>query len=322
MLLLIKYDINKFLSEIEGMFSFVFFDKFTNYFVAARDRFGIKPLYYFSDENTTIFASEPFPIAKIIKTNKDNISLEEIQSYRRPTPGFSYYSNVLECLPGFFISNNNIERWKDSKRNAHQDSFSLDNLIDRLKYVFNLNTIADNPHTAFQSGGIDSTLISYLTRPCGLYTVGMHENNEIDISIQIASLLNIDIDTQIVQKEEFLNLLTTYLKIKKEPISVPNEILIFKLCNSMKPFHKFFMTGEGADEIFFGYDKIFRWANSIGNNISKISFLELFLKKYSYSTKVHKGERFLSFCTRLSENCETHLDFIEDFFLEFHLPVY
>ena len=86
MSLLINHDINKFLSEIEGMFSFVFFDKITNYFVAARDRFGIKPLYYFNDQNTTILASEPFPIAKIIKANQDDISLDEIQSYRRPTP--------------------------------------------------------------------------------------------------------------------------------------------------------------------------------------------------------------------------------------------
>ena len=320
MLLLINHDINKFLSEIEGMFSFVFFDKVTNNFLAARDRFGIKPLYYFNDKNTIILASEPFPIAKIIKTNQDNVSLYEIECYRRPTPGFSYYTNVLECLPGFFITNNKIERWTNSHRNFYNDTYSLDDLIDRLKYVFNLNTIADTPHTAFQSGGIDSSLISYLTRPCSLYTVGMNDNNEIDISRQIASILDLDINTQIVQKEEFLNLLTEYLKIKKEPISVPNEVLIFKLCKTMKPFHKYFLTGEGADEIFFGYDKIFKWANTFGKEISRISFLELFLDKYSYSNKVHKGERFVNFCIRLFDNCESHLDFIEDFFLDFHLP--
>ena len=320
MSLLINHDINKFLSEIEGMFSFVFFDKFTNYFIAARDRFGIKPLYYFNDKNTTILASEPFPIAKIIKTNQDDISLYEIQSYRRPTPGFSYYTDVLECLPGYFITNNNINMWQDSKRNINQDAYSLDDLIDRLKYVFNLNTIADTPHTAFQSGGIDSSLITYLTRPSSLYTVGMNENNEIDISREIASILDIDINTQIVHKKEFLNLLTEYLKIKKEPISVPNEVLIFKLCKTMKPLNKYFLTGEGADEIFFGYDKIFKWAKTFGKEISKISFLELFLDKYSYSNNVHKGERFLGFCSRLFDNCESHLDFIEDFFLEFHLP--
>ena len=320
MLLLIKHDINKFLSEIEGMFSFVFFDKITNYFVAARDRFGIKPLYYFNDQNTTILASEPFPIAKIIKANHDDISLDEIQSYRRPTPGFSYYSDVLECLPGFFITNNNINRWQDSQRNVYQNNYSLDDLIDRLKYVFNLNTIADTPHTAFQSGGIDSSLISYLTRPTGLYTVGMKDNNEIDKSRKIASILDININAQTVQKEEFLNLLTEYLKIKKEPVSVPNEILIFKLCKTMNPFHKFFLTGEGADEIFFGYDEIFKWANTIGQDISRTSFLELFLEKYSYSNKIHKGERFVDFCTSLFDNCDSYLDFIEDFFLDFHLP--
>ena len=320
MLLLINNDLNKFLSEIEGMFSFVFFDKITNSFVAARDRFGIKPLYYFNDKNHTILGSEPFPIAKITKTNHDDISLREIQSYRRPTPGFSFYRNVCECLPGFFITNNNIERWNGSQRNINQETFSLDELIDRLKYVFQLNTIADTPHTAFQSGGIDSSLISYLTRPCNLYSVGMEDNNEINKSREIASILDIEINTQIVKEEEFLNLLTEYLKIKKEPISVPNEILIFKLCKTMNPLQKYFLTGEGADEIFFGYDKIFRWANEIGTNISKIYFLELFLNKYSYSNKIHKGERFISYCNRLLDNCQSYLDFIEDFFIDFHLP--
>ena len=320
MALLINHDINKFLSEIEGMFSFVFFDKVNNYFVAARDRFGIKPLYYFHDQNTIILASEPYPIAKIIKTNIDEISLNEIKSYRRPTPGFSFYDDVFECLPGFFITNNTIDRWEDSQRNVCKNNYEFDDLIDRLKYVFNLNTIADTPHTAFQSGGIDSSLISYLTKPSTLYTVGMKDNNEIDRSREIASTLSIDINAEIVQKEEFLNLLTEYLKIKKEPVSVPNEILIFKLCKTMHPFHKFFLTGEGADEIFFGYDKIFRWANNIGKNISKISFLELFLNKYSYSNKIHKGERFIGFCNSLFDNCESNLDFIEDFFLDFHLP--
>ena len=320
MLLLINHDINKFLCEIEGMFSFVFFDKITNYFVAARDRFGIKPLYYFIDKNTAIFSSEPYPVAKIIKTNHDVDSLSEIQSYRRPTPGFSYYKDVLECLPGFFIDNNNIDRWQDSQRNVNQEIYSSDELFDRLQYVFNLNTIADTPHTAFQSGGIDSSLISYLTRPENLYSVGMEDDNEIDKSKEIASILDIDINTQIVQKEEFVNLLTEYLKIKKEPVSVPNEILIFKLCKTMSPFHKYFLTGEGADEIFFGYDKIFKWANKLKKDISKASFLELFLDKYSYSNKVHKGDRFISFCNKLFDNCDSHLDFIEDFFLDFHLP--
>ena len=320
MLLLINHHMNKFLSEIEGMFSFVFFDKVTNNFLAARDRFGIKPLYYFDDKNTIIFASEPFPIAKIINAKSDIVSLHEIESYRRPSPGFSYYENVLECIPGFYITNNKIGRWKNSQRHFYKDTYSLDELIDRLKYVFNLNTIADNPHTAFQSGGMDSSLISYLTRPCSLYTVGMNDNNEIGISRKIASILNLEIKTQIVQKEEFLILLTEYLKIKKEPISVPNEILIFKLCKTMNPLHKYFLTGEGSDEIFFGYDRIFKWANTFGKEISNITFLELFLDKYSYSYKAHKGERFINYCTSLFENCESHLDFIEDFFLDFHLP--
>ena len=318
MYLLINYSTENFLNEIEGMFSFVFFDIYTNKFIAARDRFGIKPLYYLLNNDEAFFCSEPHPIADIKEFKFDNISLKEIEKFRRPTPGYSFYKNVLECLPGYFISNKSFQRWNGSLPEISSEEFKQEELVERIKKVFSLNTVGDICHTAFQSGGIDSTLVSLFTKPDKLYTVGIKGDNEIEQSIKIAQFLNLDIKSCEIDEKNFFSTLKDYLKIKKEPISVPNEVLIFNLCRNMDTSHKFFITGEGADEIFFGYDRIFKWAfsNKKRNNI----FIKEFFEKYSYSKTNFISDRFWEYCINLYKNSNNNLDFVEDFFLNFHLP--
>tara|TARA_Y100001978_G_scaffold47623_1_gene42692 strand:+ start:27297 stop:28859 length:1563 start_codon:yes stop_codon:yes gene_type:complete len=319
MYLLVNKKYDNFLNELEGMFSFVFYDIKKDYYFAARDRFGIKPLYYYIDEYNSIFCSEPYPIAKLKRFEIDEISLKELQCFRRPTPGYSFYKNVNECLPGFIIKKNKIERWKESLSNKCSDKFCQDELFDRIKYVFDLNTIGDLPHCSFQSGGIDSSLIALLTNPSKVYTVGMIDDNEYIMAKKIAQKLNILIKEFMIDKNQFIDLLENYLQIKKEPISVPNEILIYKICEEIKSINKFFLSGEGADEIFFGYDRIFKWSRTEGNISNDQKFLDAFLKKYCYSRTLFKSERLLKFCHQIFSNCETRTDFLEDFFLNFHL---
>lgn len=318
--LLVKNKPDEFIHEIEGMFSFVFFDTLKNSYIAVRDRFGIKPLYYSLDEKYALFCSESYPIAKLIHSRFDEVSFEELKSFRRPTPSYTFFKNVYECLPGELINKTRIKKWARSSPEISSDKFCQDELFDRMKYVFNLNTIGDVPHCSFQSGGIDSSLISLLTRPNILYSVGMKEDNELLNSRKVANKLGIKIKDFEVNTEEFNMLLNSYLEIKKEPVSVPNEILIFKLCKEMNLSNKFFLSGEGADEIFFGYDKLFRWSRDEGNIKDNEEFLDKFIDKYCYSQKSFKSERFLKFCHQLLRQGENRTDFLEDFFLNFHLP--
>ena len=320
--LLINVDLNKFLNEIEGMFSFVYYDKLTKSFYAARDRFGIKPLYYSFDSNYAYIASEPYPIQKVTKASIDKQSIDELVQFRRPSPGFSFYKDIFECLPGNYISHNSRECkiWEGSYPVPSEANYSNDELYERLKYVFSLNTIADLPHCSFQSAGIDSSLISYLTKPKTVYTIGLEHDNEISQANLIAKKLNINIVTEKIGKIEYFSILKDYLSIKREPISVPNEILIYKLCKTMGKNHKFFLSGEGADEIFFGYDQIFRWAYEKDVKKTNNDFIFEFLKKYSYSKKEFNNQRIFSFCEKLLNEAGSYLNFVEDFFISFHLP--
>tara|TARA_A100001388_G_scaffold182021_1_gene136339 strand:- start:8042 stop:9604 length:1563 start_codon:yes stop_codon:yes gene_type:complete len=320
MKLLINYPADDFIHEIEGMFSCVFFDTLKNSYIALRDRFGIKPLYYSLDEKYAFFCSESYPISKLINSKIDEVSINELKSFRRPTPGYSFFDNVYECLPGKLIEKNKIRNWSRSSPEVLSDNFSHDELFDRINYVFNLNTIGDVPHCSFQSGGIDSSLISLLTKPDIVYSIGMESDNELEASRKVAKKLGIKIFDFEVNVEDFNFLLKSYLEIKKEPVSVPNEILIFKLCKEMNLSNKFFLSGEGADEMFFGYDKIFRWSREKGNIKDNDQFLDEFISKYCYSEKAFKSERFIKFCYQLFTKGENRTDFIEDFFLDFHLP--
>lgn len=320
MLLLIRKSPDAFLHEIEGMFSFVFYDTLKNSYIAVRDRFGIKPLFYSIDDKSAVFCSESYPISKLKKSIFDEYSFEELKSYRRPTPGYSFFTNVYECLPGKLIGKSKIKKWDRSSPQISSDKFCQDELLDRMKYVFDLNTIGDIPHSSFQSSGIDSSLITLLTKPEKVYSIGMKQDNEILQARRIAKKIGTKIIDFEVDEEEFISLLQDYLEIKKEPVSVPNEILIFKMCKEMQLSNKFILSGEGADEIFFGYDRIFRWSRGEGNIIDNEEFLDKFIEKYCYSNKPFRSERFQKFCYRLFKKAETRTDFLEDFFLHFHLP--
>jgi asparagine synthase (glutamine-hydrolysing) len=102
-------------------------------------------------------------------------------------------------------------------------------------------------------------------------------------------------------------------RIRGEPISLPNEGLIHRVCTQMDADEKVVLTGEGADELLFGYDNIFRWAVS-----SRDINYESFMSRYGYSTSVYAPRLEQYFYDELKG--KRPIDFLEDFFYRVHLP--
>ena len=92
------------------------------------------------------------------------------------------------------------------------------------------------------------------------------------------------------------------------------------MCKHLGPKRKVFLTGEGADEIFFGYDRIFRWADKYGIIKSQEEFIYLFLHRYAYTEFEEIPYRIINYAFELMKNKKIAIDFVEDFFLNFHLP--
>jgi len=101
--------------------------------------------------------------------------------------------------------------------------------------------------------------------------------------------------------------------IRGEPLSVPNEALISLICKEMKNEEKVVLTGEGADELLFGYDRIFNKAINDGFDI------EEFIDTYTYDSSTKITDRMKNYIEKLWKG-KTPIEFLEDFFIQFHLP--
>ncbi len=306
----------KILNDLDGMFSFVIYDKKKLKWFCARDRFGIKPLYIYQDKFKTVIGSEAGSIAKLLNLKIDYVSIKEWKLLRSPTPNFTFFKKLQQFPKSCYRTSNskqNISYYKLKKKNNKINLKKIRSLIENS--VFS-HQMGDVRCTSLLSGGIDSSIIlknsSKVTR---CYSVGLEKNNEFSAASKISKKLNKKISLISVKNEKLKSTWKYLTKLKKEPLSVPNEGLIYLVCKKMNNKNKIVLTGEGADEIFFGYDNIFRWAI----NQKKIN-LNKFIELYSYSSSVKPTKRFLKYIEKLSKKKKV-INFVEDFFYDFHLPI-
>ena len=303
------------LNDLDGMFSFIIYDKKNLEWFCARDRFGIKPLYIYTDKIKTVIGSEAGSIAKLLNLKIDHISIKEWKLFRAPAPNYTFFKKLYQFPKSCYrtnISNCNISYYK-LKNNKKKINFKK--IKKLIEYSVNIHQMGDVSCTSLLSGGIDSTIIlknSSKVKKC--YSVGLKNNNEFSAASKISKKLNKKISLISVKNQKLKSTWKFLTKLKKEPLSVPNEGLIYLVCNKMNKKNKIVLTGEGADEIFFGYDKIFRWAIK-----EKKLDLKRFINFYGYSNVVKPTDRFLKYLNKLYDKKKV-INFVEDFFFDFHLP--
>lgn len=305
---------NKIFEMLDGMFSLVIYDTKINQWVASRDAFGIKPMYIYEDSSTTIISSEPAIIASMVDAKPDLTSLDEWEIVRRPLPGKSFFENINEVLPGSIIDSkgNTSKHWQWTKSN---EAFEQDKFESLLYESIKKHELSDVKIVSLLSGGLDSAIIATVSDVQRCYTVGLEHNNEFEGASDTAKTINRELIKVTTDEQELKDTWRYLTKLRGEPLSLPNEGLIYLVCKSMQPDEKVVMTGEGADELLFGYDGIFRWANNLKDGEIDP---EEFLIKYGYSDTV-RSSRLLDYVKELAEN-KTPIEFVEDFFYQLHLP--
>lgn len=304
------------LSLLEGMFSFVIYDNKKNSFFAARDQLGIKPLFFSVSSRGIYFGSEASLVAELIGASYDLESYCEWEFFRRPVPGYSYFSGVHELLPGHYLDSN-LPTPQQYWQLCDQDfgSFDQDYFESILADSVRSHCLSDVPIVSMLSGGIDSAVITKLSGVEHCYTVGLPSNNEFLGASGTANEISCNLRSIELNDDKLISIWRELTKLRGEPLSVPNEGLIYFLCCNLDSEEKVILTGEGADELCFGYDRIFNWARTASYDPKE------FLTRYSYgsSSSMPSLYRFWSFVDDL--RCgKTNIDFIEDFFIQFHLP--
>lgn len=265
------------LPRLNGMFAFGLLDlrKSIHHpkLLLARDRLGIKPLYYSQLGNKLIFGSEIKSLLLYSDTPHE-INLGALSSYLtfRWVPGpETMFNGVFKLPPGHYLV------WQDGEviTSCYWDmQFKIENtgerdLIDRLRSTLESaverHLVSDVPLGVFLSGGLDSTTILALAtrstgRPVSAYTIayrpedGHLEQSDADAKFARLAASYFDADYhELVLEPDVVSLLPKVVWHLDEPVSDAAALSTYLICNEARPEVKVLLSGQGGDEIFAGY---------------------------------------------------------------------
>lgn len=269
---LVTWGVSATLDKIDGMFAFAYWDKQSALLTIARDRMGEKPLYYFDDGNTFIFASELKGIVQGTETrlaiNPMAVNLFLKHSYI-PAP-YSIYQKVKKLLPGHYLSvgvNNDQysvseTQYFDFTQQHHEPNTIDSNLQQLLIESVEQRLDADVPVGAFLSGGIDSSLICAIAKrelnaDISAHTIGFHEK-DFDESIyatEIAQELNIAHHVHMFSQQDMLNVLPNMVDTYDEPFADASQLATYLLCQKTREHVTVALSGDAGDELYGGYSR-------------------------------------------------------------------
>lgn len=254
------------LNKLRGMFAFIIWDKNTKTLFGARDYFGIKPFYYAKMQGTLMFGSEikSFVEHPHFKRELNERALEGYLSFQY-SPGYeTFFKNVYKLLPAhyFFYKDGkmDIQRYWIPEFNAEEDK-PLEYWVDEIEKTFddsvNAHKIADVEVGSFLSSGVDSSYVACSADVDKTFTVGFDNGekyNEIGYAKELSELIPVKNYSKTITPEEFWGNFGKIQYHMDEPLADPSAVALYFVCNTASKYLKVVMSGEGADEIFGGYN--------------------------------------------------------------------
>jgi asparagine synthase (glutamine-hydrolysing) len=311
------------INDFIGMFAFSIFDHRTGKSYLVRDRLGVKPLYYHQVDGVFTFSSEIKSILYFLNLKKD-LNIDAVSSYlsfRYPILNDTFFNDVFSLEPAHYIeicSNeyNIVEYWSPVKKFKKQrvdmgEIYYINKLQSLLKSAVKYRMISDVPFGSFLSGGVDSSIITSIMSieskdRIKTYTVGFDEEgcNEFEYATVIADKYSTDHTEITLCADSYISNLEKLISYKDAPLSVPNEVPLYLMSLELKKHISVVLSGEGADEIFGGYGRIFRSPydleriNNIDNlqlsNDEKETLCDEFIKKYGVEVFNNEIDHFHS----------------------------
>jgi asparagine synthase (glutamine-hydrolysing) len=286
----IKWGVD-FVNKLNGMFAMAIYDKQKTELILYRDRLGIKPLFYYWNENKFAFASEIKSLLEI-DTIKNSRALNDaaVNAFLHlgyiPEP-LTIYKNIFKFPAGHYCRINSttnaiepVSFWKPEdqvKKNVATDFRSAKQTFGELiKSSVAYRLISDVPYGTFLSGGIDSSLVTAVaqqqTGNLKTFSIGFKESkyNEAGFAKSVADYLKTDHHEFMVSEDDALQLINELTSVYDEPFADSSAIPTMLVSRMAREHVKMTLSGDGGDELFLGYGA-YRWAQRLNNPL--INFL-------------------------------------------------
>lgn len=267
-----------------GMFAFAIWDRPRDRLLLARDRLGIKPLYYAITPQELLFASEIKAIlaAGAIEPEFNESVLPEFLATRFVSGEETFFRGVRKLLPGRTLSWSPVEGTQQRRywhlpvdtNGARPGRHELAREVrERLSLAVDSHMMSDVPLGLFLSGGLDSTGLASLMAvrrrdPIHTFAVGFAdpEADELAYARLAARSVGAEHREVVVSPREFFRTLPLLVWHEDEPIAFPSSVPLYFVARLARDFVKVVITGEGADELFLGYNRyrVTHWNEKLG----------------------------------------------------------
>jgi asparagine synthase (glutamine-hydrolysing) len=290
----------EFISHLNGMFAFLLYDREKKQIIAARDHFGIKPLYYYNVDGHLIFASEIKAILEhpVVVAEPDYRSIQDYVIYQYVLNGETFFKGVKKLLPGHFLQIDlesmhikTVKYWEPdfTVDTHHTEEFFVFQLRKLLEDTLKIQMRSDVPVGTYLSGGMDSSIVTLLAAreyPGQLktFTGAFKEGPEFDESYyarEVTKACNAEMYEIYPTETEFIDVLPRLIYYMDEPAAGPGLFPQYMVSRLASKEVKVVLGGQGGDEIFGGYTRFV------------IAYLEQALKGAIFETS-EEGEHIVS----------------------------
>ena len=253
------------LPMLRGMFAFVIYDTKTKELFGARDFYGIKPLYYYKQDKEFMFGSEikSFLAHPNFKKELNRDMLEDYLTFQYSVGEDTFFKNVYKLRPGHYFKykdgNLTIKEYysikfePDTKKTEEEWKKEIKELLeDSVK----AHKVSDVEVGSFLSSGVDSSYIATVSDVDKTFTVGWDNKkySEIDYAKELSDIIKVENINKKISKKEYFDNFAHIQYFMDEPLADPSAIALYFVANIASKNVKVALSGEGADEIFGGYN--------------------------------------------------------------------
>ncbi len=309
------------LNQCNGMFAFSYYDVSSQTIYLARDRMGIKPLFYYARDGLLVFASEIKSILNsgLVEAKLNEDAIDEYLGNRYVRAPYTFFKDINQVMPGHYLivdkdcNIKDVEYWhlpEQFNTNTNYDEMGiLSEFGSKIQRAIQRRMISDVPLGTYLSGGVDSSLISAIaslnkSEPLETFTIGFPEMNEFSYANEVAEKYKTHHHELVMTNSNYFSMMEEVIGFKDSPLGVPNEIPLAQMSKELKKFITVVLSGEGADELMGGYGRIFRSAYDYHNHSEvAASFYDYFITLYEYVPRAFR-DRYIKSTHSIREKCD------------------